>query len=167
MFRPIALAAALCAFVVTPAMADCTVDDPKVKAYLSTLPGWHVITNADLYADDAALWKEHRGNACPGLARVDLQGEGRTSYGLVILSKDRMRMVVLVDAKSGFTEHILFDGPLDHMVVHTEAPGPAYEFETREKIQIPNQSLVFEKLEVGAVLYYWRNGKLEEIIVSG
>ena len=146
--------------------ASCLPTAQPVTAYLAKHPAWHIVNMSDLGPDDTDLWRKYRGNACPGQAQADLKGNGQISYGLVLLSKEGLRAVILLDDNGQYTPQILFSDKDDLEVVHTAEPGPAYEFETNRRVDIPHQSFVFEHLESSATHYYWNNGKVESVTIS-
>lgn len=149
------------------AWADCENVPAAVAAYLAARPGWKIVHQADLGKDDQALWSQYHGQACPGLARADLQGNGRWSYGLSLINGQNRQIIILYDTGKALREKVLFTLPGGTIeVVHTAAPGPTYEVETHHRIGLQHQSLVFEALESSAEQYYWRNGKLGSVVIS-
>ena len=148
------------------ANASCLPAAQPVTAYLAKHPAWHIANMSDLIPEDQNLWGRYRGTACPGQAQADLKGNGQISYGLVLLSKEGLRAVILLDDNGHYAAQILFSDKEDLEVVHTAEPGPAYEFETNRRVDIPHQSFVFEHLESSATHYYWRDGKVESVTIS-
>ncbi len=148
------------------ANASCLPAAQPVTTYLAKYPAWHIVNMSDLSPEDQDLWRRYQGAACPGQAQADLKGDGHVSYGLVLLSKEGLRAVILLDDNGKYKPQILYSDKGDVEVVHTAAPGPAYEFETKRRVNIPHQSFVFEHLESSATHYYWRNGKVESVTIS-
>ena len=167
MFRSLDVATVLSAFAAGPALADCTVTSPYVQAYLSTFPGWHIVTEADLVADDQALWRQYHAGACPGLAQADLKGDGRPSYGLVMRNGAKVRMAILVSNNMGLGERVLSEREsASTPVVFAGEPGPAEEFETHERVDLPHASLIFATLASTATQYYWQDDTLKNVLIS-
>lgn len=163
----VSMFASLAVVEASGARADCDAIPPKVAAYLAAKPGWKIVHLTDLGADDQALWWRYRGNACPGFARADLQGNGRWSYGLSLSKGRETQSVILYDDGHTLRERVVWsatDGVAE--VVHTVPSGPTYEFGSRRRTDIPHASLAFEVLEASATQYYWRHGRLTDITIS-
>ena len=49
--------------------------------------GWSIVTRATLLWSDAELWAEYHDDAlCPGVAEVDLDGDGRDEFAITEVS---------------------------------------------------------------------------------
>lgn len=150
-----------------PASASCVPAAQPVKDYLAKHPAWHIVNLADLGPEDTDLWRKYRGKACPGQAQADLKGDGHMSYGLTLLSKEGLRWVIILNDDGIFRPTLIGASKWAGAdVVHTGDPGPDYEVETRRRVDIKHQSLVFEHLESGATIYYWDKGKLAKLQIS-
>ncbi len=146
----------------SPALAQCEAPAP-VADYLKAHPGWSILTAARLTAGNAKQWDESHKGLCPGLAPVVVDGGGKTSYALALLSTDgrRERIVLLKAGAKGFKEVELSpESPSIDIVVYRVPPGRAEDPETGKPIAIAHDSIMCELFEAAAQQFYFAGGKL-------
>jgi hypothetical protein len=166
MHQFITSAAAMLAFT-TPAVVDVCAPSTKVADYLKTQPGWEIESIADLAPDDQSLWQKYHPDTCPGLAHADLHGNGDTSYALVLEKNKQTRLIILLNDHGKLQQTLVGSGPTkSRYVVHSAMPGTTYEFETRKRYDLKQQSFVFEIMEASAEQYYWQDGKLNLVLIT-
>jgi hypothetical protein len=164
------LLAALLLFVLsTAALGACPLPSKEVQQYLSSQPGWSVVDIKDLISDDQKLWAQHRGTSCPGIAIAKLDDSGRQAYAIALLDRagDRLneKVVVLLPRSARLSPRTLItahkvDTP---SVIWRAPPGDYRDWEGGPTIHVPTDSIVVEKMESNAMLYYLRGNQFHSV----
>lgn len=151
-----------------PAWADCEPLHPSVRIYLEANPEWSIVELKDLVADDQRLWQDHKRDQCPGMAVVDLDGSGKSSYALALLRHERgetfERLVVVTAGKPQTLDASQKIG--NPAVVWRGEPGVYVEFSTRHKTRIAHDTIIYERFEASARAYYLSHGKFRSILTT-
>jgi hypothetical protein len=165
-------ALALAALLPMPALADCKTRPKPVRDYMKTRASWVVVTEGHLSDADRAMWKREHKTACPGIAVVDLEGNGQKSYALAVLNrvKDvRYERLVLLQAsgKKLLPKTLVAAFPQgDPIVVWRSRAKAVRAFGSRQRIALPAESIRFEKLGMSSKVFYLENGKIETVLVE-
>src|SRR4051794_26034341 len=86
------------------AKAECGTIPQDVQEYLRSAPGWKPVDTKDLPNDDSSLWEQYHRGLCPGIAVLDLYGQGERTYALALLnniSGQTLEKLVVVRRQSG------------------------------------------------------------------
>jgi hypothetical protein len=140
------------------------------RQYLKAHPGWRVLTLADLYQDDKALWSEYHQGSCPGMAELDFDGSGKKHVALALMrgsGEKAVERIILVRPKSGGLDERTLISDFDaYNVIWRLGPGVAQEWDSDKKVSIRHDSLVVEHLESATQQWYWKNGKFHYVQTS-
>jgi len=99
-FRPMMVTAVGCLFVfvqvaaAAPQNGECDLPRDLQPEIASKYPGLKLVTLSDLQEDDRGFFQKDHGNSCPGLVKVDFYGDGKPTLALVLISKDRSKLIV-------------------------------------------------------------------------
>lgn len=153
----------LCSSVVTAKASSCVPDDMK-STLSSSLPGWKLVELRDLREDDQRLLHERPSSDCPGVAVGDFQGLGRKSYAFTLFEvQGGLRQILVVfDPMVSDTKKriIVLDGPREVAylsVIWRIEPGENSDVNGK-KFTTRSDSIMYEAIESGALLFYFSNG---------
>jgi hypothetical protein len=150
----------------------CSTLPSDVRQYLLTQPGWHVVDTKDLVSDDQILWQKNRPALCPGMTIVDLDGTGNKAYALAMLhseGSDLLEKLVVVSRRGGAQKiDVLVTAEIvpSPWVVWRNSPGTAREFDSGQTTVIPTDSIIYEKMESTATLYFLSGDKFRSILIT-
>ena len=142
-------------------------------------PDWQPERIENLYKDDRRFWTEAHPNDCPGIAIGHFESKTELSYGLLLVSKpDRkrpgLRILVfshpapstpyVVHSLSKWDTGTFCEG--SDQVIATVPAGRYEEVMGPKKVQTDLDSIAYEVMGKGSVLYYWKNGRYHELATS-
>ncbi len=142
-------------------------------------PDWQPERLEHIYEDDRPLWIKVHPNECPGIAVGHFESKTELSYALLLISKpDRKRLGfrLVVFSRTGpsnpYVSHLVstwniglfYQGSDD--AISTVPPGRYEEAIGPKNVQTNLDAIFFETFEKGAAVYYWKNGRYHELIVS-
>jgi len=142
-------------------------------------PDWQPERLENLYEDDRPFWTKAHPNDCPGIAIGHFESKAELSYALLLISKpDRKRpgLRILVFSRLGpsapYVAHLVskwdvgafYEGSAQ--VISTVPAGNYKEAMGPRKVQIDLDGISYEVMEKGAILYYWKNGRFQELATS-
>ena len=167
-------AISLCLLVFAPsiARANCFNLPSAVNSYVSRQIGWTLLTLADLDDQERTLWQRYNGLSCPGYARVKFDGSGHTSYAVALIRKIggalHERLYLLHYTNNTMSAESLspdwdVSGP---MVVYQIKPGSYTDVVTGEKVAIPYEGVVFEKMESEDHLFYMSKNGIRNFMLT-
>jgi hypothetical protein len=159
------------------AWAACEKLPAPVTQYLQSDPQWRLVGMQDLVSSDQILWREARGNLCPGFATVNLEDGKQPAYALALLNRapvsSRQKIVVLRAQASGYSSttlvsprNILFTRTPAVSVVWRSGPGIYREFYSGKPTRLAHDAIMVEQLEATATAHYLANGKFQNILTS-
>ena len=164
----VALAAVLILAVAPAVAAPCT-PPALVVAYLQSHRPWAMLDIGDLSSDDRTLWQQYHKGACPGMARVALDGGKENSFALALLDKNKhLAALDVIPAGAGKLREFVLDKPFagSTVVVWRAPPGPSADILTGRKVRIANDSIIWEKMESAAQQFYFANGRFHMLQTS-
>jgi hypothetical protein len=143
-------------------------------------PDWQPEKLENLDQEDRSLWTKAHPNDCPGIAVGHFESKDELSYALLLVSKpDRNRLGLRIVAYSRSASLAPYIGRLiikwdigmllnqDSDQVIATAPTRHYEEAIGpKKVDTTLDSILYETMEKGAILYYWKNGRYHELITS-
>jgi hypothetical protein len=153
--------------------SPCTPPKP-VDNYLKAHPRWTMLSVSDigadqrsllLAADERSVWSESHKGLCPGLAQVELDGSGKTSYALALIDreKDMEQLVVLMPTGNAYRDTVL-EKPFEGIgvVVWSVPPGDTSD-STGRQLHIAHDSIMWERLESASQQIYFSDGQFHRI----
>ena len=155
----------------TSAVADCSVSGTGGQKFIHIEKKWSIIERSDLPDDDKKLWEEHHAGLCPGIAVVDLDGQG-WSYALALLRKSRsgtVEKLVLFKRTGSHLRQIQIRGAfkvVSPFVVWKAAPGIFFDQGTGVRVRIAHDSIIYEKMESTSTQFYASRSGIRSLLVS-
>lgn len=135
----------------------------------SAYKGWNVLEYDQLYPHQQEIW----GARCPGVAVGQFKGPGEIGYAVVIVNQTKdakqAKLLLVEKQKTGYTIQLLREQSEvpSYPVVHKEPPGVYREFYDREStVRVANDAFVYEHLEATAMLFYYKDEKYQELLIS-
>ena len=129
-------------------------------------PGTKTVTLSDLNEDDKLLFQKEHAGSCPGLAKVDLYGDGKATFALALTRKSqatpRTKLVLAHQIGANWEVATLdkADGPVP--VVWSDKPGE-YKSVYQHKIRATRPVIVFCGYSSWAVLYAWTGNRTAKL----
>jgi hypothetical protein len=136
------------------------------------LRSWKIVETSDLAADDRDLWRASRGSECPGIATGKFRTPTGVAYAILLAREEagrrRERLVVVESRPDGrYRSEVLREDRADTAWVIWKGPPATYRSADRStEVTIALDGIVLEKLEAGAILYYWARGRYRSLIIS-
>jgi hypothetical protein len=159
---------------------DVSILPKEIQTTLNrTYADWQPEKFENLYEDDRHFWTEAHPDDCPGIAIGHFESKTELSYALLLISKpDRKRpgLRILVFSHPAptapYVAHVIskWDTGTFHdgsdQVIATVPPGRYEEVMGPKKVQSDLDSISYEVMEKGSILYYWKNGRYHELTTS-
>jgi hypothetical protein len=132
-------------------------------------PGSEVVKLSDLEEDDRKFFREDHGDSCPGLAKVDFYGDGKPTFAIALLikneqsEKNKTRLVLAHRQLAAWETAVLgaTGGPVP--VVWSEEPGIYKDVYGGKEIHAKHAVIVFCGHESWAIVYAWKNNKVDKV----
>ncbi|MFC4763518.1 hypothetical protein [Dyella koreensis] len=162
------IAAALSPFI--SGYAACLPDD-LVGVLSQQHPGWKVVGLGDLRVDDQAILRRFRLDECPGVAKGRFNGRD-DAYAVTLFDRrGGLKQVLLVltpSTASGVTHVDLISPPerVDVLSVVSRAPPGNFSGVDGSQVRIRNDSIKFETLEAGSLVYYFDGRSYRSMQIS-
>jgi hypothetical protein len=155
---------------VAQSQSGCALPDGLSRVIASKYPNAHVVSLSDLNQDDKTLFqKEHR-SSCPGLTRVDFYGDGKLTFGLVLLRANGAQKVELVLAhqvqSQWQTVSVDTADASPVPVVWSEKPGKYDDVYGQKTVNASRPVVILCGYESWAILYAWTERRVEKIWIS-
>lgn len=135
--------------------------------------GWSIVTRVDLLTTDQALWAEHREpSSCPGIAQVDLDGDGSDEFVVALIRRrgDALaeRIVLLRETPQGPHAREVWSADTVSFpyVVFSTQTKEAADFYSGAISDIQHGAFVIERMEAWAIVYYEVSGELRNVLIS-
>jgi hypothetical protein len=167
-----AIAALACAAEDTNHSIVCQVPKTAYAVLEAKLPGWKIVATSDLIEHDRVLWNAKHRRLCPGIASGDYFGARLSSYAVTLVNRQPTKMLqTLVVLKPRDDSYDLIELSKAQeasrvSVVFRLTPAVFEDIETGEKTAVSGDSIAYEDIEAGMLVYAWHNGKFKEIQVS-
>lgn len=135
---------------------------------------WKIETKADLSDDHKIMWEKTHALDCPGLAAGHFRSTNTLSFAILLISKNPQvvgyRVLVAdSDPQNKYHLKLLVQSaqpiPSD-VVVYRTPPGKYFQPEGTGDISIDLDGIIFESMESGAFLYYWKAGQYRRALIS-
>jgi hypothetical protein len=125
-------------------------------------PDWKVVQVPNLRLADQALWRKSHHAQCPGLASGHFENGAVESYAITLFRKSpklRQFLIVVTMEDSAPKLHILSRvQDVAFLSVISKLPPGRYPDAEGKLFRIGTESISYEAIEAGAVMYFYRNG---------
>jgi hypothetical protein len=131
-------------------------------------PGARVVQLSDLAPDDKASFQSDHGNACPGLAKVDFYGDGKSTLAIVLLipkkPENESRLIVAHETKAWNIMALDTGGTgLYAPMVWTGPSGKVTDIESGKTINAAHPVIVFGTSDSWTIVYAWIGKKVDKV----
>jgi hypothetical protein len=174
-----------CAFLFMTGMAcgqkvslDCSTSvlpQGVSKILESSFADWRIRKFEDLDAYDQTLWEKNGPKECPGITSGNFLKKEDRVFALLLVPKvpgsKGYKVVVFSSLEKGgkitpMVVEDVKDQDSSNVVIYRVPPGVYREPEETTGIQIKLDGIQVEKMEVGTMVYFWKNHRFEKIITS-
>lgn len=143
--------------------------EPVREVLKHKFPTWRLLTLSDLTDEEQRYWlKSKGGDRCPGVGVGHIETRTYPSYAMVLVSREPTKpdskFLVMSERRKGRFEVTVLS--TDFGFVSTVPPGKYTDSQQTEKVQLNLDGILFEVFQKGAGLYYWRNGRYRQLIMS-
>lgn len=140
---------------------------PNICSLIATkYPDWRLLKVSDLFDADQKLWKEARGEACPGFTEGMFKSTSKKSYFCLVVPKAQPAKSNSFVVKLLFVEanerggvvasEIQSDGPIPNSpVIWRMPPGELEDIESGKKVKSQHDFLILEYMESSSQAFYW------------
>ena len=150
----------------------CAASPALVAAAVAREPGWSPVRLNDLVADDLALWKADRPDACPGFASARLGVGTGPAFAIALLrtsSRGAEEKVLLLIPEGDRVQERLLARP--HTITHPEVvwrtgPGQTRAWDGGPTIDVAHDSIIWEAIEARAQQFFFVGGQLRSVVTS-
>jgi hypothetical protein len=146
---------------------------PVKELLAQKLPSWRVLRLSELSAEEQELWlKRKDGKKCPGIAVGHFETKTRDAYAVVLIPSDLKTpdfQLVVVNLEKGayqLKELIPPGPPANFPIVYSLPPGKYSDAERTSSVDLALDSFQVEWMFVRAILYYWKDGRYNELVVK-
>ena len=164
-------------FLESRAEESCNIEDiPEQGRQLiaQKFPGWRGWGLSDLTKEEKDHWSKNENKSnCPGLAIGHFESKANLSYALSLIPVDQKkrgwRLVVISKNRQGvYQEKILRrrDDLTGTGVLYKASPGKYSDPEESQSVRLTLDGVIYEEYEKGAILFYWRNGRYNELDID-
>jgi hypothetical protein len=141
---------------------------PSVRAVVEEkFPGWRLVNVFDLRSDDQSLWKKSHHGECPGLAVGHYENDSDNSYAITLFQKPpklRQLLIVITPGLSTPKLHVLSrPQEVAYLSVVSKLPPGRYADAEGKALKIDKESISYEAIEAGAIMYYYSEGRYQSI----
>jgi len=150
----------------------CHLPKTAVAVLADTLPDWTIVSTSDLTEHDRMLWNAIHYHHCPGIAVGDYFGNRNLSLAVTLINRQPTKMLqtlVVLKPRDGSYELIELSKPQEAsraLVVFRLGPAVFDDIETGEKSKITCDSVAYEDIAAGMLIYAWHSGKFMQIQAS-
>jgi len=150
----------------------CHLPKPAEGVLEAKLPGWKIVSASDLTEHDRALWNAKHSHVCPGVADGDYFGDRHVSYAVTLVNRQPTNMLqtlVVLRPQNGSYELIELSKAQEAsrvLVVFRLRPATFEDIETGERTRTASDSIAYEDIAAGMLVYASQKGKFKEIQVS-
>jgi hypothetical protein len=138
-------------------------------------PNWRPKLLSDLKGYDQKLWLEMRPKECPGIAVGHFERPDQIGYAVLLIPKSghdaNYKIIVLSKAADKYAVRVLdhSEGNPDSdggLIISKEPHGRYSEMGNTKSVRLKLDGVNVEWLEKSSVLYYWSQGKYQNIQTS-
>jgi hypothetical protein len=130
-------------------------------------PNWRIVQVPNLRSADQALWRKSHHTQCPGLVSGHFESDTAESYAITLFRKDqKLRQVLIVVTMEGSAPRLHVLSPVQEVAflsVISKLPPGRYPDAEGKPFKIGKESISYEAIEAGAVMYFYRNGVYQSL----
>lgn len=143
------------------------------QAVLEAMRDWKLVTLADLGGDEQRIWKEQRGDQCPGAVAGHFNNQHGASFAVTLVRKREnsiYQTLVLLSKNNHGSYHMLtLDRPQRTARVSVVAklpPGKYSSWDQATNIEAKFEVISYQVIEAGAVAFYWTGHEYKKLHTS-
>lgn len=125
---------------------------------------------SDLDEHDRDLFDKQHDGACPGVVKVDFYGDRRPTLAMILIAQaagnKKAELVVAHKIGETWKTTLLDTADASIPVVWSENPGDYHDVYGKKTIRATRPVIVFCGYESWAILYAWKNDRVEKIWLS-
>lgn len=157
---------------------DLPLPTQVTQALAHKFPSWRPLKMEDLVKDDQELWSQAKGDTCPGFAAGHFESMKSFSYAVVLVRTDRSKgyklVILTADASGRYKLKVIFEEKRQdserytlYPVVHS-LPIDEYQdfYDSSKKVRIHLEGIALERLEAWMIMFYWKSGRFEKLLLS-
>lgn len=140
---------------------------------LRRYPSAKVVEVSDLAPEDQALWKTAHGKKSPGYAKGGFRGRRGPCFAVCLIKREEGRLLEAVvvaelPSRGDVRLSVLSDWleTTTPSVVRKEKRGLYWSADGIESVETRYDVIIYEKLEAGAILFYWTGTAFGELTIS-
>lgn len=151
----------------------CNISRESLARLLArSAPGWRILELTDLESDDQKIWAEAHPDQPPGILSGRFTSDKEETCALLLTkrltpkrSRVQERLVLLERAGGRYRLRPIAksNSARAHSVIHKAPAGMYSSAEGGDRISIQFDGIVYERLEAGALLYYWKAGRFRSL----
>jgi hypothetical protein len=151
--------------------APCALPAAITAAIPRTLSGLRLLQVSDLVKEDQELWRQKKGEQCPGLAEGHFTRSDSTEFAFALIDSRAHREAVVVARSSGGGGYAITvvsqpSVATNFLVIHVLPPGTYREVESRRRVKTEFDSIAYELIDAGMDMIYFRNNGFHTLALS-
>lgn len=136
--------------------------------------GWRIIKKEDLVFDDQTLWDKSHQEECPGISAGRYDKAAGIEYAILVFreisEKKHTKLLLLKSDTSGIYHStvLYFENDVTNLPVIYRRPAGKYSdfYNDKKSIVTKSDVIVYEHIEASAIVFYNKNGKYRQILIS-
>jgi hypothetical protein len=135
-------------------------------------PGWHIVGILDLRVDDQNIWKARHAGDCPGVTRGKFDSNTKEATAVILFKKrldgSYIQTLVVADEQDGHYKFSVLSASQDvaYLSVVSIWPPGTYSNVNDEKFKLKLDSIEYEAIEAGSLLYFYKDGAFHSELVD-
>lgn len=150
------------------------VEPVKKLLTLKYYQDWRPIALSDLPKPHQRLWRRSLNRFdCPGIAIGHFERKGELAYAFSLKPRDPRqtgwRLIVISKNRQGvYQDRVLgqTDERVPPYVIYVVPPDEYTDAFETESVRLQLDGIQVEQMEAGAVLFYWKDGRYQSLIVA-
>jgi hypothetical protein len=150
----------------------CALPSEARKILQMKFNSWRIVTIADLQSDIQQIWKNKFGNQCPGITAGRFNPNPEVSYAVTLIQtrgQDWNQTLVVLTRTGRSYRAVTLIRSHKAAVVSVVSKPPLAKYSDAENlvhVQTKFDSILYEAIEDGAILYYWDKGSYKSLQTS-
>jgi hypothetical protein len=143
------------------------------RLIVSKYPAWRILRLSDLVSDDQQIWVETYPKVCPGIAMGHFRNNNELAYVVTLIRQEQgkqYQLLLIVEKGIGNKYSLrLLNKPTQvsaFSVIIKMPPGTYANYDESRSVLTKLDSIVYAKLESGALMYYWKGNLYRSMQVS-
>jgi hypothetical protein len=151
------------------AWADCI--SPETLSVLSKrLPGWKVVGLNDLRSNDKKTWGALHPSDCPGVVEGHFESSNARTVAITLFRRSPVlqQTLVVVNHDANRSRLTVLSEPQQVAylsVISKKSPGE-YSGVEGDTVSLVRDSISYEAIEAGALLFYFKEGRYLSLLVG-